>query len=544
MQSPLPAHSDAPHPPPSPPPRIPPPLRACSKSSILCAICLCLGGKPKLLGRADSIARFVRNGCEVATIVVELHGGGDGTQNIVVERTIYADESRPSKHKYNGALVSGKEVEKRMLEMDIQIANLCQFLPQDRVGAFAKLNDVERLLETERAVLGDAAVAQHNELSAMYARSVEKTGELATLNQAIVGLTADFERLKADKEHFERMERSIRERELLEAFFPWRDVFDKSKEHVERKAEKARIKGRLRVEQKRAEPLKKRWQGAIKAASQLGKAHEAALKKARSARSATTRLLVKSGESVSAMDAAVQAIDNVQVARRKADGKIEIQRRKLDDAQKDCTRRLATKQATKAAKEKTAVAFSELSDEVAVADEALRPMQRELQALVSRRKHAVQRVAGAEAVHGKRMGVIAKLHKKIAAATFALRKAADGRRAELQNDVLGPVITSCKIRSALHAKWLDRAVGQNVKVLFIAQVRAIDPIPAPLPTVLTPPSHHPPLKERRRLRRAERVAAEECQSVLGLEDHEHRGRAAVYAAQAAARRLECSRRQR
>lgn len=455
------------------PPRPPSPPYARSKSSILCAICLCLGGKPKLLGRADSISRFVRNGCDKATIVVELHGGGDGKPNIIVERTIYADESRATKQKYNGATVSCKEVEKKMLEMDIQIANLCQFLPQDRVDAFAKLNDKERLLETEHAVLGAAAVAEHNELSAMYARSVEKTGELATLKQAVVGLTADFERLKVDKEHFERMERSIRERELLAAFFPWRDVFDKSKEHAARKAEKARIKATLKSEQKRAEPLKKLWQGAIKAASKLGKEHDAAVKKARSARSAATRLLAKSDESVKAMSEAVQAIEDVGAEQRKADGKIEHQRSKLDVAQRDCTARLATKQATNDTKERTAAAYSELAEKVAVADEDLRPMGRERKALAASYKNAMRRVKDAKAVHGKRMRVINRMHKKVAAATFALRTAADRRRAELQDDVLGPVITSCKIRSELHAKWLDRAVSQTIKVLLIAQVRAI-----------------------------------------------------------------------
>ena len=42
------------------------------KSSIVCAICLGLGGKPNLLGRASQSCDFIKHGREKATIEIEL----------------------------------------------------------------------------------------------------------------------------------------------------------------------------------------------------------------------------------------------------------------------------------------------------------------------------------------------------------------------------------------------------------------------------------------------------------------------------------------
>ena len=40
--------------------------------------------------------------------------------------------------------------------LNIQIENLCQFLPQDRVADFAKMNPQELLENTEKAVSDDS----------------------------------------------------------------------------------------------------------------------------------------------------------------------------------------------------------------------------------------------------------------------------------------------------------------------------------------------------------------------------------------------------
>lgn len=42
------------------------------KSTIVCAIVLGLGGKPKIIGRADKVSDYVKAGCQEAKIEIEL----------------------------------------------------------------------------------------------------------------------------------------------------------------------------------------------------------------------------------------------------------------------------------------------------------------------------------------------------------------------------------------------------------------------------------------------------------------------------------------
>ena len=44
------------------------------------------------------------------------------------------------------------KVEELVRDLNIQLFNLCQFLPQERVADFAKMNKIELLENTELAV--------------------------------------------------------------------------------------------------------------------------------------------------------------------------------------------------------------------------------------------------------------------------------------------------------------------------------------------------------------------------------------------------------
>uniref|UniRef100_A0A2D4M2N8 Structural maintenance of chromosomes protein 5 n=1 Tax=Micrurus spixii TaxID=129469 RepID=A0A2D4M2N8_9SAUR len=45
-----------------------------------------------------------------------------------------------------------KLVEEEVSALNIQVGNLCQFLPQDKVGEFAKLSKIELLEATEKSI--------------------------------------------------------------------------------------------------------------------------------------------------------------------------------------------------------------------------------------------------------------------------------------------------------------------------------------------------------------------------------------------------------
>lgn len=49
-----------------------------------------------------------------------------------------------------------KKVEDLVQDLNIQVGNLCQFLPQEKVAEFARMNPQELLENTEKAVKKDS----------------------------------------------------------------------------------------------------------------------------------------------------------------------------------------------------------------------------------------------------------------------------------------------------------------------------------------------------------------------------------------------------
>ena len=100
------------------------------KSTIVCALCLGLGGAPKLLGRAKELKEFVKRGCTEGEIELELFR--EVGRTLVIRRCINSTNSK-SKWYVNGKTSRLELVTDEIQKMNIQLSNLCQFLPQDKV---------------------------------------------------------------------------------------------------------------------------------------------------------------------------------------------------------------------------------------------------------------------------------------------------------------------------------------------------------------------------------------------------------------------------
>ncbi|NXX42679.1 SMC5 protein, partial [Tricholaema leucomelas] len=140
------------------------------KSSIICAICLGLAGKPSFIGRADKVGLFVKQGCLKGVVEIELSKTPD---NIIITREIQVTNNT-STWFINRKPVTLKTVEEQIAALNIQVDNLCQFLPQDRVGEFAKLSKIELLEATEKSIGPPEMYQFHCELK----NSREKEREL------------------------------------------------------------------------------------------------------------------------------------------------------------------------------------------------------------------------------------------------------------------------------------------------------------------------------------------------------------------------------
>lgn len=176
------------------------------KSSLVCAICLGLGYPPAVLGRAGTVGEFVKHGKDHAIVEIELQKRPQDRANYVIRLRINAENNERS-FSLNGKACTLKNIKSVMARLRIQIDNLCQFLPQDKVAEFAGLEPIEKLNKTLLAAAPEEVVQQQQELKQMFSeqkelqRSIDTGAEsLRSLQVRQQGLQADVERLKEREE--------------------------------------------------------------------------------------------------------------------------------------------------------------------------------------------------------------------------------------------------------------------------------------------------------------------------------------------------------
>ncbi|KAL5118182.1 Structural maintenance of chromosomes protein 5 [Pleosporales sp. CAS-2024a] len=189
------------------------------KSTLVCAICLGLGWSSEHLGRAKELGHFVKNGSEEALIEIELAAGPGMKSNPIVKRMIRKSDGK-SIFWINDKNASKNAVLSLCKQFSIQIDNLCQFLPQDRVVEFARMTDVDRLRETQRAAAPRHMVEWHNQLKEL--RTEEKALEVKLQNEQrhLEGLEAQQNRDKDDVERFQQREGLIQKSRCLQRVRP------------------------------------------------------------------------------------------------------------------------------------------------------------------------------------------------------------------------------------------------------------------------------------------------------------------------------------
>lgn len=91
---------------------------------------------------------------------------------MVIRRNIFRDNT--STWMLNGRDTTLKKIGALMESAKIQIDNLCQFLPQDKVGEFSRMNPMQLLKATETAIMDGDLAAKHEQLIEMQSEMRDK----------------------------------------------------------------------------------------------------------------------------------------------------------------------------------------------------------------------------------------------------------------------------------------------------------------------------------------------------------------------------------
>ena len=132
------------------------------KSSFVCALAMGLAAPTKILGRADKVAEFVKRGEEKGWCEITLRSN-DIERPLKVRRELKRSDGT-SQYKLNGVPVGQDRVKTEIKKLGCQLDNLCQFLPQDRVVAFAQLKPTQLLTETQKAIGDGKLDEEHKDL--------------------------------------------------------------------------------------------------------------------------------------------------------------------------------------------------------------------------------------------------------------------------------------------------------------------------------------------------------------------------------------------
>ena len=179
------------------------------KSSIISAIGLCLGLPPNLINKSLSYSSFIRNGYNQSIIKLLIKNDPD----IFLCCTLISNKNPNWKIKKVNSYwkdISIHELNEFTRKLNIQIDNLCMFLPQERVKEFTTLTSHQLLIETIKVLSPPDYYnliylkelfnnINSNEISI---KELEKKS--FELNQKIKNIKIDFnkyQKLEIDKNH-------------------------------------------------------------------------------------------------------------------------------------------------------------------------------------------------------------------------------------------------------------------------------------------------------------------------------------------------------
>ncbi|XP_073526375.1 structural maintenance of chromosomes protein 5 isoform X2 [Phyllobates terribilis] len=226
------------------------------KSSIVCAICLGLAGKTSFIGRADKVGFYVKRGCQKGSVELELYRASG---NLILVREIQVSNNQSTWY-INGKNSPLKMVEEQVAALNIQVGNFCQFLPQDKVGEFAKLSKIELLEATEKSIGPPEMYNYHCELKNFRKNEKELEDSCKSKEEYLEKQKQGSERYKQDVERYYVKKRHLDKIEMLERKRPWVEY-----EHVRQEYEKVKemrdgVKEELKQKQESLAPLNQNLQ--------------------------------------------------------------------------------------------------------------------------------------------------------------------------------------------------------------------------------------------------------------------------------------------
>ncbi|KAH8989237.1 P-loop containing nucleoside triphosphate hydrolase protein [Lactarius akahatsu] len=223
------------------------------KSSIACAIALGLNWPPSILGRASELNSFVKIGAPDGYIEIELKGK-IGKMNLIVRRNL-SSSSKGSTYSLNGHSATGREVTQKMNELNVQVGNLCSFLPQDKVSEFAHMSPQQLLRETQRAAGDPRLTNWHDTLISAGKEMAQLVEVLNSEKQQLKTLEDRNATLEREVQRFNERREFERQIALVELILPFMEYMEAKRYYTDVKAKQRSLHRRVQTLQQKNQPI-------------------------------------------------------------------------------------------------------------------------------------------------------------------------------------------------------------------------------------------------------------------------------------------------
>ncbi|TYJ52059.1 hypothetical protein B9479_007336 [Cryptococcus floricola] len=234
------------------------------KSSIAASIAIGLGFPPKVMGRANEIRSYVKQGHDETQLEIELKGRPSQPNAIICRKFNRMNEK--SEWLLDGEVATRTRVMEVVQGYGVQANNLCSFLPQDKVAEFAKMDAVTVLKETMRAA-GDPRLTRWHEsliTKGKAASSLEQNLEQHVASRDKSQTQVDS--LAPDVEHVRERETREFEKEVLEHILGIAEHVKLREQSVRAGVVRDKVKDKVEAHERGRQPLRdlqETWDNAV-----------------------------------------------------------------------------------------------------------------------------------------------------------------------------------------------------------------------------------------------------------------------------------------
>ncbi|KAF9879365.1 hypothetical protein CkaCkLH20_02908 [Colletotrichum karsti] len=438
------------------------------KSSLVCAICLGLGFSPKHLGRAGNVKEFVKHGKSSATIEIELQGRPEDRKHHVIK--VQIDRERNSlKWWMNGKDTTHKNIQQLMKELKIQVDNLCQFLPQDRVVEFASATPVDLLHETLRAAAPQEMLEWQRELRDLHRDhkelqrgSASHADHLKSLKDRQHDMQNDVDKLREQQEAQQRVV-DLKDARHVADYLEARAFYQQ-----QRSEEKEAKKALKKLENEASPSLQavNRKQEYHDKVSAVVRSRKDVVRRAEAAADTMLNRIEDAEEQKKAVDAKVETNRKGYDAKRQELGKIRNKIGALENQQKNKPAEFNPQEHNTQIREKEHQ-LREIETETRQTDMKMRELREQGQAKNQMKSKLNQDLENLDSQQGQLLNFIQKKWPDVAKGWEWLQQNKD----KFEKEVFGPPALCCSVQNDQYSDQIQALLHNDDLLCFTTQTR-------------------------------------------------------------------------